>query len=133
MSLYSFNHVHLRSENLDEAVKFYMENFDAEIIWQRTGGEYQTYRLGVMGTAIMISTKAPDENPLPGSTEPKYGLDHFGFEVEDMDKAVAQLKAKGIEFTCEPWEMRPGTRLAFIKAPDNVSIELSWHAEENGG
>ena len=27
----------------------------------------------------------------PGSTEPRYGLDHFGFEVDDMSEVTAHL------------------------------------------
>jgi lactoylglutathione lyase len=37
---------------------------------------------------------------------------------------VAELKAKGVSFTMEPTEIRPGTKIAFLTAPENVSIEL---------
>ena len=132
MPNFAFNHVHLRSKNLDEAVKFYEEHFDAKIEWRREWGDGAggTVRLDVKGAGIMISTEAPGENPVPGSTNPRFGLDHFGFEVDDLDEVVGRMKAKGVEFLCEPWEMRPGIRIAFIKAPDDVSIELSWHGEE---
>ena len=58
------------------------------------------------------------------SDSPYQGLDHIGLKVADIDAAVAELKAKGVKFTMEPTTIRPGTRIAFLRAPENVSIEL---------
>ena len=44
--------------------------------------------------------------------------------VEDIDGAVTELKAKGVPFTMEPKTIRPGVRIAFLTAPQGVSIEL---------
>ena len=55
---------------------------------------------------------------------PYMGLDHFGMTVEDIDAAVAELKGKGVPFTMEPRTIRPGVRIAFLTAPQNVSIGL---------
>ena len=52
------------------------------------------------------------------------GLDHFGMTVTNMAEAVAELKAKGVVFAVEPKQIRPGTTIAFLTAPQNVSIEL---------
>ena len=52
------------------------------------------------------------------------GLDHFGLRVDDMDAAVAELKRRGAHFSVEPRTIRPGVRIAFVQAPDNVRIEL---------
>ena len=51
-------------------------------------------------------------------------VDHFGLRVDDMDDAVAELKRRGAQFTLEPRTIRPGVRIAFVQAPDNVRIEL---------
>jgi lactoylglutathione lyase len=37
---------------------------------------------------------------------------------------VIELKQKGVPFTMEPKTIRPGVRIAFLTAPQNVSIEL---------
>ncbi len=73
---------------------------------------------------MTISGRAEGEDPVPGSTEPRYGLDHFGFEVDDMGALTARLKANGVHFNCEPWTMPSGSMVAFIVAPDQVSVEL---------
>ena len=55
---------------------------------------------------------------------PYLGMDHFGMTVENIDAAVTELKAKGVTFTMDPTTIRPGVRIAFLTAPQNVSIEL---------
>jgi lactoylglutathione lyase len=44
--------------------------------------------------------------------------------VTDIDAATAELKAKGVHFTLDPMTARPGVRIAFLRGPENVSIEL---------
>ena len=52
------------------------------------------------------------------------GLDHFGLRVNNLDEAAADLKSKGAEFSMEPKDLRPGLRIAFVRAPGDVRIEL---------
>jgi hypothetical protein len=44
--------------------------------------------------------------------------------ADDLKGAVKELKAKGVAFTMEPKQFRPGMNIAFLTAPQNVSIEL---------
>ena len=73
---------------------------------------------------MTISGRAEGEDPIPGTNDPRYGLDHFGFEVDDMEGAAARLRANGVHFNCEPWTMPSGSTVAFVEAPDRVSVEL---------
>jgi catechol 2,3-dioxygenase-like lactoylglutathione lyase family enzyme len=73
---------------------------------------------------MTISGKAKGENPIPGTSEPRFGMDHLGFAVDDMDAAVTHLKGNRVKFNCEPWTMPSGTTVAFVEGPDQVSIEL---------
>ena len=66
----------------------------------------------------------PGEGVNPPPRSPYQGLDHFGLTVSDIDAIVAELKAKGAEFTREPTTIRPGVRIAFLRGPEGVSIEL---------
>jgi len=43
---------------------------------------------------------------------------------DDIHATVAELKAKGVEFTREPTTVRPGVRICFLRGPEGVSIEL---------
>ena len=40
------------------------------------------------------------------------------------DETVAELKRRGADIAVEPRTIRPGVRIAFVRAPDDVRIEL---------
>jgi catechol 2,3-dioxygenase-like lactoylglutathione lyase family enzyme len=120
-----YNHLHFRSEDPDAAAKFYCDNFGAEITSERPLSTTKSIQLELNGHHLMtISGRAEGEDPVPGSNEPRYGLDHFGFEVDDMEEAAAHLHANNANFICEPWTMPSGSMVAFIEAPDHVSVEI---------
>ena len=76
------------------------------------------------GAMIFVAEVAADSGVNPPPKTPYQGLDHFGLQVKGLDAVVAELKKKGVEFTTEPTTIRPGTRIAFLRAPQGVSIEL---------
>jgi lactoylglutathione lyase len=51
-------------------------------------------------------------------------LEHIGLTVDDVDAAVAELRAKGAEIAIGPLTRNPGLRLAFIRGPEGIMIEL---------
>jgi catechol 2,3-dioxygenase-like lactoylglutathione lyase family enzyme len=73
---------------------------------------------------VFIAPVTPDSGVNPPPVTPYQGLDHFGLRVNNIDAVVADLKAKGVHFTMEPTTVRPGVRVAFLRAPEGVSIEL---------
>ncbi|MCH8282841.1 MAG: VOC family protein [Chloroflexi bacterium] len=122
---FTYNHLHFRSEDPDAAAKFYCDNFGAAITSERPLSTTKSIQLELNGKHLMtISGRAEGEDPVPGSNDPRYGLDHFGFEVDDMEEAAAHLRAHGAHFICEPWTMPSGSTVAFIEAPDHVSVEI---------
>jgi catechol 2,3-dioxygenase-like lactoylglutathione lyase family enzyme len=122
---FTYNHLHFRSGDPDTAAKFYCDNFGATITSERPLSTTKSIQLELGGRPLMtISGRAEGEDPVPGSTEPRYGLDHFGFEVDDMDEAASHLRANGAHFICDPWTMPSGSTVCFIEAPDHVSVEL---------
>jgi catechol 2,3-dioxygenase-like lactoylglutathione lyase family enzyme len=122
---FTYNHLHFRSGDPDAAAKFYCDNFGATITSERPLSTTKSIQLELGGRPLMtISGRAEGEDPVPGSTEPRYGLDHFGFEVDDMDEAASHLRANGAHFICDPWTMPSGSTVCFIEAPDHVSVEL---------
>ncbi len=120
-----YNHLHLRSEDPDDAAKWYCDNIGASITSERPLSTTKSIQLELNGHHLMtISGRAEGEDPVPGSTEPRYGLDHFGFETDDLLGLADHLKGNGVKFNCEPWTMPSGSMVAFVVAPDEVSVEL---------
>ena len=52
------------------------------------------------------------------------GVHHLSFQVDDIDKETEKLKAKGVNFIREPFEIRPGLRLAFFDGLNKVNLQL---------
>ena len=76
----------------------------------------------------LIAGKEPDGKHQRLVREGKGGLNHICFEVEDIDEALAELKAKGIPLIDEtPRIGHAGCRIAFIdpSATENCLIELA--------
>jgi catechol-2,3-dioxygenase len=121
----ALNHLHFRSEDPDAAAKWYCDNFGADITSERPLSTTKSIQLELNGEHLMtISGRAEGEDPVAGSTEPRYGLDHFGFETDDLEQLAATLKSNNVKFNCEPWTMPSGSMVAFVVAPDEVSVEL---------
>jgi catechol 2,3-dioxygenase-like lactoylglutathione lyase family enzyme len=51
-------------------------------------------------------------------------LEHIGLTVDDVDAAVEELRAKGAEIAIGPLTRNAGLRLAFIRGPEGIMIEL---------
>ena len=120
-----YNHLHFRSADPDDSAKFYCDNFGAEIVAERPLSNTKSIELSLNGTYLMtISGRAQGEDPVAGSTEPRYGLDHLGFQTDDIMTLAATLKSNSVHFNCDPWVMPSGSAVAFIVAPDEVSVEI---------
>ena len=50
--------------------------------------------------------------------------------MEDLDEAAADLRRRGAEFYSEPRLLRPGLKIAFVRGPDDVRIEILERQEQ---
>ena len=123
MSAFTYDHVHLRSPDPDETARHYERMFGAEIIRSVQSDGRERIDLNLGGLTVFIAKVDPDKVG-PPPEPPFQGLEHLGLAVHPIDEAVAELKRKGAEVTREPVTIRPGVRIAFIRGPQNVHIEL---------
>jgi len=123
MAKFSWEHIHLRSPNPAETANWYADAFGAEVIRTPMPDGSTRVDLDLSGQKVFIAQADPTQTATAPKS-PYMGLDHFGLTVDDIDLAVRELKAKGVTFTLEPKTIRPGVRIAFLTAPQNVSIEL---------
>ena len=124
MANYSYHHVHLLSTDTLAAARFYETMFGATFTESKGANGLPRCHVDIGGQLILISTA--DDRAREPATGPhsQTGLDHIGIRVADMDAAAAELRQRGAEFSVEPREFRPGIRIAFLRAPDGVSVEL---------
>ena len=122
MPTYSYDHIHLRSLDPMATAQYFNEMFGAEIIESIQSDGQPRIDLDINGLTIFIA-KADEDTPV-GPVDPHLGLDHFGLRVDNLDEAAEDLKSKGAEFSTEPFQLRPGVKIAFVRAPGDVRIEL---------
>ena len=122
MAFYTYDHIHLLSQEPMETARYFNEMFGARIVESTQSDGNPRVDLDLNGLDIFIARCAADTKP--SADHPHQGLDHFGLRVENLDDAAAELRAKGAEFTSEPHEIRPGVKIAFVVAPGNVRIEI---------
>ncbi len=123
MTKYLYDHMHLRSPDPETTAQWYEKMFGAQILRTTQQGKPRV-DVKIDGISIFIAQVMNDGKTAPPPVPPYQGLDHFGLRVGNLDSAVAELKAKGAEFTMEPTAARPGLRIAFVRGPESVSIEL---------
>lgn len=111
------HHVHLRSPDPAGILAWYVDKFGGSV--SKLKGRLDGINYG----GVWMLT-------LQGAATPSAGhsIDHMGMRPQNVDSAVAALKAKNVKVTTEP---RPLTlpsgvsmRLAFIEGPEGVRIEL---------
>jgi lactoylglutathione lyase len=112
-----WDHIHLRTPDPETTAQWYEQMLGAEIV--HSPGRIDL----ILGGQKVFITKTP-ETDYGEPDHPHRGMDHFGLQVKDIDDVAAVLKTKGVTFDKEPFTIRPGQRICFLRGPDNVSIEL---------
>jgi catechol 2,3-dioxygenase-like lactoylglutathione lyase family enzyme len=129
----SFDHVHLVSPDPHATAKWYVENLGGSIARSAdVKGAPQVY-VSLGGFIVIVRGQRPSEQvkDKPGL---EWGVDHFGLRVKgDFDGFCSGLRSRGVTFSLEPTDFNPTTRIAFINAPDGVSIELLNRKQEVAG
>ena len=121
---YTYDHIHVRTKDPERMAAFFETMFGAQVLRLIQSDGVPRIDLDVNGLAIFIAAVPPAEHIDANPRDPHLGLDHFGFRVDDIDGAIADLKSKGADICVEPRTIRPGVRIAFVRGPDEVRIEL---------
>ena len=123
--MFRVNHIHLKAPDPKKTAQWYVDVFGAVIVGEGEGlGRSRTVRLDIQGTRINV-TSAPAGQTLPqGTAESHYGLEHFGFDTDDIEGAMALVQSHGAEVLLPITRTGTGSKIAYVKGPDNVRIEL---------
>src|SRR4051812_33791305 len=117
-----WDHLHLRSPDPEATARYYVKVFGATSVNKVESGGAVRVIVSLAGLNLFIE-QVPPATPAPPQP-PHLGLEHIGLAVTNIDAVCAELKARGAEFVVEPHSPRPGLRIAFVRAPENVRIEL---------
>jgi lactoylglutathione lyase len=119
-ALFSYTGIGVR--DLDRSIKFYTQYMGMRLVGRykikETNGEIAELR-SPRGQQLLELNWYTDRKEYKNGDE----IDHLAFEVEDVDTAVAELKARGVVVCMEPFD-EGHSRLGFIQDPDGIWIEL---------
>ena len=126
---YHFDHVHIRASDPDATANFFETMFGAEAkrdIYPPGTLYPGQMRVSLMvgGQRILIAPTHPHDPMTPAPAFPYYGVEHIGLTVDNVDDACAELKQKGADIPIGPLTRSPGLRLAFVRGPEGIMVEL---------
>ena len=104
---------------------FFVKAFGAEKVSlnKRPDGRIRA-ELNITGGRMLINTPRSTDTRSPDSPQKRYGTEHFGMRVDELESALQQCQAAGAKLVRGVTQVRPGVRIAFFMAPDNVLVEL---------
>lgn len=133
MKIKRLAHIGVGVKDLGEVAKVYTNFLALAMTSTDNVGELVTGFIPVGETNIELVQSTTPEGVMNKFVEKKgEGIHHLAFEVDDIDAAFAELKAKGVPLTSD--EPRPGAhgaRVVFLhpKATHGVLIELCQYPE----
>jgi catechol 2,3-dioxygenase-like lactoylglutathione lyase family enzyme len=133
MEVESFFHVACKTEDVDDAAAFYRECLGAGLLeWGHPTGEegaeaVEYAALLVGDKRLYLFDRAPYEATGLVDSLPT-GFLHFGYVVDDVERAFRELAAAGAEFLVEP-KVFGDLEVAYFYGPDGVRVELVEHLD----
>lgn len=127
MVQYKWDHIHLQTADPDATAEFYETNFGASRVSRAVTGDQLRVIINLAGIALFIDRAAANATAAPEALV--RGVDHLALTVDDLDGAIAQLSQRDVEVISGPTTVRPGLKIAFVRALDGVRIELLERSE----
>lgn len=124
------DHIGIAVKSIEEALKFYEGVLGIKCVEQEVVEEQhvRTAFLPVGDTEVELLESTSDDGPIAKFIEKKgEGIQHIAYKVDNIEKALEELKAKGIRLIDEKPRMGAGgAKIAFLhpKSTFGVLIEI---------
>ena len=121
-----FRYTGIRVRDLDRAIDFFTRvlgmKLEGRVKSGWTKGEFANLETGDGRHWLELNWYAPD-SPVEGPFREGDELDHLGFEVPNLEEALAQLKEEGYEPRIGPHH-GGGWHVAFVPVVDGLWLDL---------
>jgi lactoylglutathione lyase len=124
---FRINHIHLKSPDPRKTAEWYVNAFGFKILSDETrsfGDRFIRCQSEDGGMAVNISGARTNEQLGAGDAGAHLGLEHFGFDSEDIEADIARLEKLGAQRLEGPTDAGNGMRIAFLRVPHDVRVEL---------
>ena len=120
-----FLHTMVRVTDLDASLEFYCKNLGLQELSRRDveAGRFTLVFLSAPGNEVAQVELTYNWDPETYTGGRNFG--HLAYEVENIYEICQRLQDSGVEILRPP---RDG-RMAFVRSPDNISIELLQKGE----
>lgn len=129
MKIKRVEHIAIAVDSLKQSIGLLQDTFGLPLEYEEQIGQTRLAMLPVGQTYIeLLEGQGPESGVTQWMNDKGAGLYHICFEVEDIDDALAELKAKGVKLRDEtPRIGHGGARIAFLDpaSTGNVLIELA--------
>lgn len=122
-------HIGVLVKNLDESAKIYQDFFGATLTEVKVVAE-QGVKVGMLsfagGPNIELLEPLPDSRMAAALEKRGEGVQHISFDVDNIDREIASLAHKGVEFIDKKARRGVEGMVAFIhpKSVSGVLVEL---------
>lgn len=120
-------HVSIRTSNMQRSIKFYEKYFNLHVTKQITlkGSDQKlAFLQDPAGNCIVELTYYRGQTQFSQPCFAERVFDHLGFDVDDINKTIAAMKADGVTVIEEPRVFDAHATIAFVDDPDGTRIEL---------
>lgn len=129
MKIKRVEHIAIAVDSLDQSAGLWRDAFGLGVEYEETIGKTRLAMLPVGESYLeLLEGQGPESGVSQWIGEKGTGLFHICFEVEDIDGALAELKAKGVKLRDDvPRIGHGGARIAFLDpaSTGNVLVELA--------
>jgi lactoylglutathione lyase len=133
---FRINHIHLKAPDPRKTAEWYEKAFAFKIVGDETrvfGDRFIRCVSEDGAMAVNISGARANEKLGPGDASAHHGLEHFGFDSEHLETDITRLESLGAKLLEGPIQNPNGPRIAFLRAPDDVRVELVERRKIAGG
>ena len=121
---FSFDHIHIYCSDLAATEKWFTEGLGADVAGRPESRGVPSVRLEGRAAPTSTCGRPARTRTWWRRVRSSFGTNHFGVRVSDVDATVAELRKRGVFIEVEPLDFSAQSRIAFIKGPDGVRIEL---------
>ena len=129
MKIKRVEHIAIAVDSMKQSLDFMRDAFGLEMEYEEQIGQTRLAMLPVGQSYIeLLEGQGPESGVTKWIGEKGTGLFHICFEVDDIEGAIAELKAKNVKLQSDTWKIgHGGSKIVFLDpaATGNVVIELA--------
>jgi methylmalonyl-CoA/ethylmalonyl-CoA epimerase len=129
MKIKRVEHIAIAVDSISQSLKLMRDTFGLDLEYEEEIGQTKLAMLPVGQTYLeLLEGTGPDSGVTKWINNNGTGLFHICFEVDDIEGAIAELKAKNVKLQSDTWRTgHAGSKIVFLDpaATGNCLIELA--------